>query len=84
VNWGFTSDVSGVGVAQNYNSSNATDFDFFLNQGVSPFKFDFAFQMKVSGTAVPEPSTWALMLAGFGGLGLLVCRRRAALGSSRA
>jgi hypothetical protein len=84
VNWGFTSDVSGVGVAQNYNSSNATDFDFFLNQGVSPFKFDFAFQMKVSGTAVPEPSTWALMLAGFGGLGLLVYRRRAALGSSRA
>jgi PEP-CTERM motif-containing protein len=81
MNWGFTSDVSGVGVAQNYNSSNLTDFDFFRNQGVPPFASDFAFQMKVS---VPEPSTWVLMLAGFGGLGLLVYRRRAALGSSRA
>ena len=28
-------------------------------------------------TAVPEPSTWAMMLAGFGGLALLAARRRA-------
>jgi uncharacterized protein (TIGR03118 family) len=27
-------------------------------------------------TAVPEPSTWAMMLAGFGGLALLAARRR--------
>ena len=27
-------------------------------------------------TAVPEPSTWAMMLLGFGGLGLLAARRR--------
>jgi uncharacterized protein (TIGR03118 family) len=30
-------------------------------------------------TAVPEPSTWAMMLAGFGGLALLAVRRRRAL-----
>src|SRR3984885_120284 len=30
-------------------------------------------------TAVPEPSTWAMMLAGFGGLALLAARRRRAL-----
>ena len=32
-----------------------------------------------SFTAVPEPSTWAMMLAGFGGLALLAARRRRAL-----
>jgi hypothetical protein len=84
VNWGFTSDVSGVGVAANYNSSNATDFGFFRNQGVPPFAFDVAFQMKVSGVATPEPSTWTLMLAGLAGLGLLARRRRTAFASSRA
>lgn len=85
VGWGSTSDMSGVGVAENYNSSNPTDFEFFRNQGVPPFAFDVAFQMEVSG-AVPEPSTWALMLAGFAGLGLLAHRQRTALAlaSSRA
>lgn len=29
------------------------------------------------GAAVPEPATWAMMLAGFGGLGALMRRRRA-------
>jgi uncharacterized protein (TIGR03118 family) len=33
-------------------------------------------------TAVPEPSTWAMMLAGFGGLALLAARRRRALSAS--
>ena len=43
-----------------------------------------AFQMEVSGTAVPELSTWVQMLVGFGGLGLIAYRRRAALASNRA
>jgi hypothetical protein len=29
--------------------------------------------------AVPEPSTWAMMLAGFGGLAFLAARRRRSL-----
>jgi hypothetical protein len=33
----------------------------------------------VSITATPEPSTWAMMIAGFAGLGLIARRRRAAL-----
>jgi PEP-CTERM motif len=34
---------------------------------VPPFAGDRAFQMEVSGTAAPEPSTWAMMLLGFVG-----------------
>jgi hypothetical protein len=75
VSWGYTSDVSGVGVAENYNSSNATDFTFFRNQGVPPFPFDVAFQMEVSGVATPELSTWAMMVLGFAGLGYAGYRR---------
>ncbi|MDB5464526.1 MAG: choice-of-anchor family protein [Phenylobacterium sp.] len=30
-----------------------------------------------TGSAVPEPATWAMMLVGFGGLGALLRRRRA-------
>jgi hypothetical protein len=26
--------------------------------------------------AVPEPSTWAMMILGFGGIGFMACRRR--------
>jgi hypothetical protein len=31
---------------------------------------------KIKPGAVPEPSTWALMLVGFGGLGIAIRRRR--------
>jgi hypothetical protein len=30
----------------------------------------------ISITAVPEPSTWAMMATGFAGLGLLASRRK--------
>ena len=41
--------------------------------GPGGFGFDFAF-----GGAVPESSTWAMMLAGFAGLGFMGWRKRAA------
>ena len=31
----------------------------------------------VSGTTVPEPEAWTLMIAGFGGMGAMLRRRRA-------
>ena len=37
---------------------------------------DFAID-NISVNAVPEPSSWALMIAGFGGMGALLRRRRA-------
>ena len=58
---GYSSDISGPGVANEYWSDAI--------QGVHPNSVRGPFHMAVIGTAVPEPSTWALMLAGFGGLG---------------
>ena len=76
--WGVTSDNSGVGVSAGYNSSGFTDFSFFPNNGAGGGP---EFQMEVSA---PEPSTWALLLTGFGGLAFIAYRRRTALVSSAA
>jgi hypothetical protein len=73
VEWGITADVSGAGVASNYLAWFYTDDGFFLNKGIDPFPFDNALQMEVD--AVPEPSTWAMMLLGFAGLGYAGYRR---------
>jgi hypothetical protein len=67
VEWGTTADIAGPGVASNYLAWGLTDNGFFLNRGVDPFPFDNALQMEVD--AVPEPSTWAMMVAGFAALG---------------
>jgi hypothetical protein len=85
VGWGVTNDDSGPGVSEGYNSSDITDFSFFPNKPTPPPNNGGPiFQMEVSGVATPEPSTWAMMLVGLGGLGLLAHRRRAAHVSNRA
>jgi uncharacterized protein (TIGR03118 family) len=55
--------------------SDGTPNTLFFTDGINGEK-DGLFG---SITAVPEPSTWAMMLAGFGGLALLAARRRRAL-----
>jgi hypothetical protein len=58
------SGVSGAGGLQSISLTN-------LN--LEPSGNDFALDdMHLSGTAVPEPSSWALMLIGFGGLGAML------------
>jgi uncharacterized protein (TIGR03118 family) len=54
--------------------SDGTPNTLFFTDGINGEK-DGLFG---SLTAVPEPSTWAMMLAGFGGLALLAARRRRA------
>jgi len=49
-------------------SSSPTTFDTATNPA-----FVFA---RFTPTAVPEPSTWAMMLLGFGGIGLAIRRRK--------
>jgi hypothetical protein len=67
LNWAITNDVSGMGVAANYQDFNVDGFYLNLNDG-PPFLIHSALQMKVDTVGAPEPSTWAMMLIGFGSL----------------
>ena len=47
------------------------------NNNLEPSGNDFALDdMSVQGVAVPEPTSWALMLLGFGGMGAMLRNRR--------
>jgi hypothetical protein len=59
--WSFTGANDGIGVGNEYNFYAGS---VAANQAFTPY------QMSI-GSAVPEPSTWALMLAGFAGLGFV-------------
>jgi PEP-CTERM motif len=48
--------------------------------GQGPFNAAFS----LTGSVVPEPSTWAMMLIGFGGLGLAAFSRRSSLVAEKA
>lgn len=64
VNWSYSSDISGGGVAS----------EFFANANGTFPNIDGPYQMQIS-SAVPEPSSWALMILGFAGIGFLKYRR---------
>ncbi len=63
--WSWSFDTSGVGVAGEYFANSCC---ISANPGNGPY------QMSVSGS-VPEPSTWAMMLIGFAGIGVAAYRR---------
>jgi hypothetical protein len=68
--WWYASSNAGTGVADEYFSNSDGNF---ANAGDRPY------QMQVSVTAVPEPSTCAMALAGLacGGYSLFRRRKRA-------
>ena len=45
-------------------------------QGVNPGLSNISFEGRLAGGAVPEPSAWAMLLAGFGMVGFAARRRR--------
>lgn len=48
--------------------------------GASPPTFNLAFSLHGDTiAAVPEPSTWAMLMLGFAGVGFMACRRKAKL-----
>jgi hypothetical protein len=82
----ITFDLTGITLI-NRSTSNFLDFSasgIFHWAGFDPTPgvFQFSAQgtnvtsMSFSAQAVPEPGTWALMLLGFGGIGLAMRRRR--------
>ena len=62
-----------TGTVANFNGPSATVGD----QGVNFFNAPVMEFIFGPSSAVPEPSTWAMMLLGFGAIGLAVRRRRA-------
>jgi hypothetical protein len=60
-----------------FTANSSTELLSFLAVGTPAANLPpFALLDGVSLTAVPEPSTWAMMLVGFGGLGYAAFRRR--------
>ncbi|TAJ68652.1 MAG: PEP-CTERM sorting domain-containing protein [Phenylobacterium sp.] len=71
--WKHYAGVANITVAGDYLTS------FTYDSGLAPagdFVVDRAYI--VAGNVVPEPSTWALMITGFGGAGAMLRRRRQA------
>jgi len=66
----FRDDVINLGSSLGPNVDLTVAYSLMAN-GPGGFDFDFAV-----GGAVPETSTWAMMLIGFGGLGFLSYRQR--------
>jgi PEP-CTERM motif len=56
--------------------NNATDF---ITQLTFTGSGNFTGTMTPITTAVPEPSTWAMMLFGFAGIGFMTYRRKSKL-----
>jgi hypothetical protein len=71
------------GPSSNYSNPNAFSFagiaganilNFYITDGGNPSAF--AFDVQTVTAAVPEPSTWAMMILGFAGVGFMAYRRR--------
>jgi hypothetical protein len=56
-------------------SGGDTDIDLVYNETMSSAA-GFGFTYGFAAGAVPEPSTWAMMLIGFAGLGFIFCHRK--------
>jgi hypothetical protein len=68
VDWSYSTDLSGAGVTGEFNLN--TEKGLFQNSAENPPN-----QMQIAGA--PEPSTWAMLILGFCGLGFLAYRGKA-------
>ena len=70
-------DWSNFSIASGFISGINT-LDFIVNNGGGPtgLRVEMTGSADASTGAVPEPAAWAMMLVGFGGLGMVLRRRR--------
>jgi hypothetical protein len=76
--WIDNNTIATVGGSQ-YSGSNNGRLSFVFDKRVSSidlYSDTNSFEISNVGAAVPEPTTWAMMLLGFGGIGALLRRRR--------
>lgn len=81
----FSYDDSSLGISGNVTTDLSTALADYTGQGNAPLALTFlvpgqgvSSQTLVFGSPIPEPSTWAMMLAGFGLIGLVGWRKRQA------
>jgi len=58
------------------------DLRSFESHGIDPSLLSFSFAGGEGNSAAPEPTSWALMLAGFGAIGCLMLRRKVHLATA--
>ncbi|MGH6911978.1 MAG: PEPxxWA-CTERM sorting domain-containing protein, partial [Phenylobacterium sp.] len=66
----------------NFTATSNSQLLTFLSVGTPSGLPPIALLDGVSLTMVPEPSTWAMMLLGFGGIGAMIRRRRQTLATA--
>lgn len=82
-NLGF--DITGIAVGRSANlyltsANNIYEYDFFGNQlNVMTFPDSQILYSSIDVAAVPEPASWAMLIAGFGLVGAVARRRREAI-----
>jgi hypothetical protein len=76
----YTTNPSDVGQFNTVSASFTATKSFvfrIIDESLASSGNDFAIDNLVLTTAVPEPSTWAMIVLGFVGIGAMSCRRRA-------
>jgi hypothetical protein len=82
VDWSYSTDITGAGVTGEYNINYESEFGpiSFLNSASISATEHPPYQMAIAGA--PEPSTWAMLILGFCGLGFLAYRGKAKIALS--